>query len=187
MLAKWIEIRSPHRLIGAMAVGVALVCGLTPASAADASTSPEDRERFVSITRNMEKAPLKSNFEADREWALRWLTDAPDISVTVCSDPLGGLVQSDYSYEGEIVVQYIFSMAASVIEHPNTTNDPYAQQLAGVEGALTAYQSILTEEPEAKSTPLDKLLQAQTRGELPNFVRKALDSCSAKESETLSN
>jgi hypothetical protein len=127
MLAKWIEIRRARRLIGAMAVGVVLVCGLTPSLAADTRSSPEDHERFVSITRNMEKAPLKPNLKADREWALSWLTDAPDISVTVCADPLGGLVQSDYSYASEIVVQYMFSMAASVIEHPNATNDPYAQ------------------------------------------------------------
>ena len=187
MLAKWIEIRRSRRLIVATVVGVALVCGLMPASATDTRPAPEDRARFVSIARNLEEAPLKPNLKADREWALSWLTDAPDISVTVCADPLGGLVQSDYPYASEVVVQYMFSMAASIIEHPNTTNDPYAQQLAGVEGALTAYQSILAEKPEAKSTVLEGLLQTRTQGELPSFVRKAFDSCSAKEAETLSN
>ena len=34
------------------------------------------------------------------------------------------------------------SIAAFVIEHPETTNDPNAEQMAGVEGALNAYRSI---------------------------------------------
>jgi hypothetical protein len=186
MLSQRVELRSARLSMGALAVFLALVCGLAPASAAETNSSPEDRARFVSITRSIEEAPFKPSLKADREWALEWLTEAPDVSVTVCADPLGGLVQSNYPHASEIVVQYMFSMAASIIEHPGTTNDPYAQQLAGVEGALAAYQSILREKPEAKSPALDGLLQTRSRGELSDFVRKAFDSCSAKESETLS-
>ncbi|MDB5694028.1 MAG: hypothetical protein JWO81_3091 [Alphaproteobacteria bacterium] len=173
------EFRCARRLIGALALGVALVCGLTPASASDVRSSPEDRQRFVSVTRNLEQAPLKPDLKADREWALGWLTNAPDVAVTVC-DTLGGMVQSHYRYAGEILLQDMFSMAALVIEHPETANDPNAQQLAGVEGALNAYRSILRDKPEAKSSALDGLLQTQSRGELPDFIRKAWIRCFAK-------
>jgi hypothetical protein len=180
MLNQRIELRSARRLMGVLAVFLSVACGMAPASAAETNSSPEDRARFVSITRSMEEAPLKPSLKADREWALDWLTEAPDVSVTVCADPLGGLVQSNYSYASEIVVQYMFSMGASIIEHPDRKNDPYAQQLAGVESALIAYQAILREKPEARSPALDGLLQTRTRGELPGFVRKAFDNCSAK-------
>ncbi|MEA3036958.1 MAG: hypothetical protein QOH04_2735 [Sphingomonadales bacterium] len=175
-----IELRCGRRLIGALALGVALVGGLTPASASDVRSSPEDRQRFVAVTRNLEQAPLKPGAKADRAWALAWLTDAPDVAVTVCADTLGGVVRSRYPYAGEIVLQDTFSMAALVIEHPETANDPNAQQLAGVEGALNAYRSILREKPEAKSSALENLLQTRSRGELRDFIRKAWIRCSAK-------
>src|SRR3954462_7914489 len=156
--------------IGALVLGAALAWG-APGIASDTHSSPEDRARFVSITHSLEQAPLKPGAKADREWALAWLTEAPDISVTLCSEMLGGLVRSKYPYVGEVMLQDSFSMAAFMIEHPEAANDPNAQQLAGMEGALTVYRSILRDKPEARSKDLETLLQTQSRGELPDFVR----------------
>jgi hypothetical protein len=172
--------RCVPQVIGALALGLALVFGLTPAIAADAHSSPADRARFVSITRTLEDAPLLPSLQPDREWALQWLTEAPDVSVSICSASLGGVVQSKYPYAGKVLLQYMFSMAALVIEHPETAKDPNAQQLAGVEGALRTYRSVLRDKPEAKSPDLEALLATQTRGELPDFLRKASASCAAK-------
>jgi hypothetical protein len=172
--------RRARRWVDALALGVAFLFALTPASASDARSSPEDRQRFVSIARSMEQDPLKPGLKADREWALAWLTAAPDVSVTICADSLGGLLGSHYKYGGEILVQDMFSMGAFAIEHPDRANDPDAQQLAGVEGALKAYRSILRDKPEAKSPVLEDLIQTQSRGELPDFIRKASIRCSAK-------
>jgi hypothetical protein len=166
-------------LIGALVLGLALIGSSAPASATEA-TSPDNRERFISITKSLEEAPLKPSLKSDREWALAWLTNAPDVAVTVCAAPLGGLVQTNYRYGSEIVVQYMFSMASTIIEHPETANDPNAQQLAGVLGALNAYRSILRIEPEAKSTALDTLLATQSRGELSDFVQKEWIRCSTE-------
>jgi hypothetical protein len=174
------ESRWIRRLIGALALGVALACGLAPALASGAHSSPEDRQRFVSITRNLEQAPLNPALKPDREWALEWLTKAPDVTVAICAEPLPGVVESKYPYAGEILFQDMFSMGAFAIEHPEAANDPNAQQLAGVEGALNAYRSILRDKPDAKFPALETLLQTQSRGELPDFVRKALIRCSAK-------
>jgi hypothetical protein len=164
----------------ALALGATLVCAAAPASASEARSSPEDRRRFVSIAANLEQAPLKTGLTADREWALEWLTEAPDVTVTICPDALGGLVGSNYLYAGEIILQNSFAMAAFLIEHPEAANNMNAQQVAGVEGVLRAYRSILRDSPEAKSPALDRVAQTQSRGELPDFVRKAWRRCSKK-------
>ncbi|HEX4736142.1 MAG TPA: hypothetical protein VH331_01130 [Allosphingosinicella sp.] len=179
------EFLCARRLIGLLALGMVLLLGLMPASASGERSSPEDRQRFVSITRELEQAPLKPALKADRAWALEWLTNAPDVTANVCADKLGGLLQSKYPYAGEIVLQDTFSMAALQIEHPETAHDPNAQQLAGMEGALNAYRSILRDKPEAKSPALESLLQTQARGELPDYVGKAWIRCSAKSGEKL--
>jgi hypothetical protein len=171
-------------VIAALALGLALVCGLTPAAAADAASSPEDRQRFVSVTRNLERAPLDPALKADRAWALAWLSEAPDVTVTVCATAMGDMLKSNYPYSGEIALQNMFSIGVLVIERPETADDANAQQLAGMEGALNAYRSILRDKPDAKSAALDKLLRAQSQGELPEILRKALALCSAEEAES---
>jgi len=180
MSSSRIESRGPGRSIGALALVAALLCGATPSSAAEARSSPEDRQRFLSVAGNLEQAPLKLGLAADREWALAWLTNAPDVTVTLCPDALGGLVGSNYLYAGEIILQNSFSMGAFLIEHPEAANDLNAQQLVGVEGALKAYRSILRDAPDAKSPALERLVETQTRGQLPDFVRKAWRRCSKK-------
>ena len=172
--------RPARRMMWALALGVALAVGLTPASASNARSSPEDRQRLVSIARALEQAPFKPGAKADRKWALDWIVEAPDVSVTVCPDALAGIVASDYRFAAEIMFQDMFSMAAHAIEHPEAANDPNAQQLAGVEGALLAYRSILRDKPEAKWPALDGLLQTQSAGGLPDHIREALVRCAAK-------
>jgi hypothetical protein len=161
-----------------LALGLALISGLVPAMAQHAPSSPDDRARFVSITRALEEAPLQPNARADRAWALSWLTAAPDVSVNVCLSSLGGM-DENYRYAGEIVLQYTFTMAVLVIQHPETTNDPNAQQVAGVAGALRAYRAILRSKPDATSPGLDSLMEIESRGGLPEFIGGAA-SCSAR-------
>lgn len=166
-------------LIGMLALSLVLVFGLVPASAAHAQSSPDDRTRFVSITRKLEETPLQADGRADRAWALSWLTEAPDVSVTVCPNSLGGL-DEDYRYAGEITLQYVFAMAVLVIERPELADDQNAQQVAGVAGALRAYRAILGGEPGAKSPILDSLLAIEARGGLADFIQSGSASCSAE-------
>lgn len=166
-------------LIGMLALGLALMFGLGPAMAQDApSSSSDDRARFVSITRRLEAAPLQPDARADRAWALSWLTEAPDVSVNVCLGSLGGMDEG-YPYAGEVMLQYVFSMAVLVIEHPEMTNDPNAQQVAGVAGALRAYRAILGNKPDATSPALDSLMEIESQGGLPEFILGGSASCSA--------
>ena len=171
--------RGVRLVTGALALGLAWVGGLASATAADAQSSPEDRARFVSITRTLETAPLRPEAKADRAWALAWLTNAPDVSVNACLTTLGDM-EKDYPYGGEVLVQYVFEMGVLVLEHPEAASDANAQQLDGVEGALKVYRAILAAKPKARSPGLDALLDAQGQGQLPDVTRKNWASCQAK-------
>jgi len=158
-----------------------LVCAPPTFAQTSAVSSPEDRQRFVTVVQNLERAPLNPGLQSDRRWAIQWLTDAPDVSVTVCADPIGGVSEKGYVLTPEIVVQYMLGMAAFVIENPSKSNDPDALQLAGVESALNAYRSTRVTQPNDSSPKLDELLGMKSHGELPGFVRKAFLRCSAKD------
>ncbi len=157
-----------------------LIC-IAPATAqASELSSSEDRQRLVAIVHNLERTPLDPGLRGERSWAIQWLTDAPDITVIVCADPIGGVSKDGYQHFPEIVVQYSLAMAAYIIENPSKVTDPAAQQLAGVESALQAYRVMVAAEPGKTSKQLDKLLALQARSELQDFVKKAFASCTAK-------
>jgi hypothetical protein len=160
-----------------------LICATSTIAAAKARELPEDQKRFVSVVQNLEIVPLNPELQHDRAWAIQWLTDAPDISVNVCLDPIGGVAEKSYARGPNVVVQYMLAMAAFIIKNPDKQNDMDAQQLAGVESALRAYQSMRTAQPLASSPALEKLLEVQKRGELPGFVHEAYLRCLAKGSE----
>ena len=180
MTSERMSFKTAQRSIAGLMMLAALFGALSPACAQDASSSTADRARFVSITRELEKAPLDPSLKDDRTWALQWLTDAPDITVSVCPASLGGMVVNDYSHAPEILIPYVLAMAVGIIEHPEMAEDKVAQQIAGVESALAAYRAIIEQHPDAKWPALDGLLERQVRGELPIFASEAYESCMAK-------
>ncbi|MEO6214449.1 MAG: hypothetical protein ABIO86_00340 [Sphingomonas sp.] len=157
-----------------------LACAAPSFAQSDAQSSPEDRQRLVSIAHSLERAPLDPGLQEDRSWAITWLTDAPDVTVNLCPDAIPGVLEKDYAHNPEILVQYMVAMGAFIIENPGKSNDPDAQQPAGVESTLNAYRVMRTAQPDDKSPALEKLLGLQSKGELLDFVHKAFLRCRAK-------
>jgi len=146
--------------------------GIAQSAGGRGPSTPEERSRFVAIPHKLENDPLDRSLDGDRDWALRWLIAVPDVHVSLCSAVLGDFMkEKKYKYSGEIMRQLTFSAAPSTMEDPAGGNDPMAQHVAGVKGALTAYQSILTAKPEAHSKSLDALVQQQSNGKLEDTIR----------------
>jgi carboxypeptidase Q len=141
-------------------------------------STPEERARFVSIARKFEANPLDPSLAKDREWAILWLIQVPDIQTKLCAEVLGSAYKKEkYRHSSEIAAQLLLSGGVFVIENPDKAKDDKAQYLAAVEGVLKAYQSILREEPKATSTALNDLLQKQSQGSLTDFVHDSSKKC----------
>ena len=146
-------------------------------------STPEERQKAVQIARSLEAEPLQAGNKDMRQWLTLWLIEVPDVSISVCGEELGPVFhQSDRNknFANEIFGQSMFSSAAFVIEHPDKAKDAVALYTAGLEGSLTAYQSILKTHPDAKWPFLDDLIQRQTKGELSDYVKKATAKCRKK-------
>lgn len=142
-----------------------------------APSTPEERQRFLALTRKLEQTPLDRKLYPDKKWALQWIDEIPDINVTVCPTILGAdLATSEYKYAADIQYQVVFGNVAFLIEHPDKANDHVAQYAAGIESALKAYKSILRADPVV-SPALEKLLQTQSQGKLLDFVRESSRPC----------
>lgn len=134
-------------------------------------STPEERKRFVAIAHKMEEAPLDPSLRQDRDWALHWIIDIPDINVNPCAELLGDFMESRYPYRAEINGQVAFSMAAFMIEHPDKARDIVAVNTAALQGALKAYRSILRVEPTAQSRILETIADHENDGKLTEYVR----------------
>jgi hypothetical protein len=157
-------------------LAVFVVVAFANAAVPGASTA-EERQRFVTISHKLEQSPLQENLHADRDWAYKWISDVPDIAVDVCTSGLGAFTKQRYQYVNEISYQLVFSTATFMIEHPDKAKDFGSLHVAGVEGALKAYKSILKSKPEARSPALDDLVQKQQQGTFEDYVRDATKSC----------
>ena len=136
-------------------------------------STPEERQRFLTFAHKFEQAPLDKNLQSEKEWALMWLIQVPDVNVSICAAALGNFLKSKYKYSGEIIAEQTFASGVFVLEHPEKADDKLAQYVAAAEGALNAYKAILQIHPDAKSKDLDQLLEKQAQGQLAEFERQS--------------
>jgi carboxypeptidase Q len=148
-----------------------LFCLTVAAQSNRGPSTPEERATAVKSARLLETDPFSKDAKKVREWFLKWLIEVPDISVEICAgylSPLYGKKIKDN--EAELVTQMTFSSAAFIIENPDKANDNVAVNLAGLEGTLKMYESILKSKPNAKIDFLDQLIAKRDKGELRAYV-----------------
>ena len=145
-------------------------------------STPEERDTAVKAAHLLETDPFHKDAKKIRQWFTVWLIEVPDIHIELCGAYLGPVLGSNKNYSSEIFSQMMFSSAAYMIEHPDQANDQVAVNLAGLEGALKAYQSILKVKPKARWEFLDDLIARQDKGDLRAYVQEiAQNKCKAKE------
>ena len=135
-------------------------------------STPEERARARHIARLLEQDPLAKDAPANRQWLLNWMIEVPDIHFKSCGDLLRPNVGNQYRYSSEVNQQITFSAASFRLKHPNHLRDDTGAYIAGVEGALRAYESLLKSTPDAKLAFLDELLAKRDRGDLGDHVAK---------------
>jgi hypothetical protein len=149
------------------------LCVLAPQRAAAQGTStPEERARWVEITHKLESAPLDESVNKDGEAALNRLSNAHDIHVPLCPALLGEFNDAKYKYRHEITRQYMLASGAFIIANPDKAGDANAMNLAAVESTLKVYSAILQQRPDAKWKPFDDLLKKESQGKLDESLRK---------------
>jgi hypothetical protein len=170
------QLRTSVLSLFAMAMLVCSSLAVAQDAAKRGPSTADERKRFLEVTRKMAESPLDPSLSADRDWALHWLIAVPDINVDVCNAPFSDFMNSGYKYIPQIIGQLTFATAVFIIEHPDKVKDRGAQYVAGTEGAVHAYQSILKAKPDATAKELDDLLEKQKKGTLAAFVRVSCQS-----------
>lgn len=159
--------------------GLLLVAALSPVALATprgASTAKE-RVKFVRVARNLELKPLAFGAVQQRQWATEFIVRVPDLHLEICDGVISAPLQlANQNYNNQLSMQFVYSSAAFMIEHPKV-KDPVKIQTAGVEGTLKAYESILKVDKNARFEFLDGLMQQKQEGQLEHYVASVSHTC----------
>jgi hypothetical membrane protein len=170
-------------------IGLLLICVLqTHCTLGRGLSTPEERAKAISIARSLERDPLAKNAAANRQWLLNWIIEVPDIRFKSCAALLSPGVGNPYRYSAEVNQQIIFSAAAFKLQHPDHLRNDTGAYIAGVEGALRVYETVMKSVPDAKLAFLDDLITKRDRGELADHVAKlAQKKCKRPKTELILN
>jgi hypothetical protein len=174
------------RAIRTIVLAIFLIGSLTPRTAAAQTrgpSTPEERARAVKVAHELEEDPLAKDAKDRREWMIQWIVEIPDITVDVCFEYFGALPDPPKGHSAEITKQMVLSSAAFMVEHPDKAKDEQAVALAGLLGALKAYQAILKQDSASRWAHLDKLIQMREQGKLDEYVSETRRKCGRDQEE----
>jgi len=134
-------------------------------------STPEERAYAILLTRNLEQDPLSLDASAARAWLGTWWDEVPDVVVLPCN-VVDAPKHDPYPYGTELYEQITYSEGTFILQNPGTPTDWSAAFLAGVNGALRAYESIIKQKPSDTSAFLDDLRQQRDSGQLPNTISR---------------
>jgi hypothetical protein len=137
----------------------------------------DEAATLIQASKFLEEKPLDKDAKNIRGWAIKWVTETDKVNVKICSLLLSGL-NDKYKYNPEILAQYTIAMAAFKLSNPDKAKDEDAAQLAGIESALTSYQTMVKEQPKAKNAFLDELVAKRGEASWANYV--AEHNCKGK-------
>jgi Protein of unknown function (DUF998) len=151
-------------------------------------STAEERAKAINVARGLERNPLAKDAAANRQWLLNWIIEVPDIRFKSCVGLLSPGVGNSYRYSAEVNQQIIFSAAVFKLEHPDHLRNDTGAYVAGVEGALRAYEMLMKSAPDAQLAFLDDLVAKRDRGELADHVVKlAKENCKRPKTELILN
>ncbi|MFZ6843238.1 hypothetical protein [Undibacterium sp. RuTC16W] len=130
----------------------------------------EERTRVVKMAADSEKNPTQIQ-AANDEWLTNWVNDVPDLTLNraATEDWLARAAKQEIR---EIVkFQFMASVMSFQIQNPTLANKQSANDLAGMEGVLRAYETLLIQNLHHRSAKMDAALAARDKGELPIFLK----------------
>lgn len=133
-------------------------------------STPGERARVVKMAADSEKNPSQIH-AANGEWLKKWVNDVPDLILNraAVEDWLARAVKQEIR---EIInFQFVASVMSFQIQNPAMAEKQSANDLAGMEGVLQAYETLLIQNQHHRSAKMDVALAARNKGELPAFLK----------------
>ena len=147
---------------------------LAPAAATAGATArgpstPAERARVLQMAQEAQRDPQAVQ-QRDGAWLGAWIDAIPDLTFDASMpDDWLGTAPTPATREA-LRFQYLASVMAFQIEHPDQARRQGDRDLAGMQGVLRAYDTLLRQDKLNRSTKLDAALAARQQDRLPAFL-----------------
>lgn len=138
----------------------------------------EEGERVVKLAALADKDPLAVMSSADGRWFQKWTDDVPDYMFGPDKGVFwfhNGVAKGDLMR----VLRFHHTVSTAAFQLQKKIKDPMrneaddeAKTLAGVEGVLRAYESLVAKNPDNRVPAIDDLIAVRNKGGLAEFVKK---------------
>lgn len=164
-------------VVALLGLGLFVAAALAaPPTGARGPSTPEERNQVLILVELLETKPWTDEAANARVWLIAWLTEVPDITVELCIRPLG----SEKELKGvppELQIQQAFSQASFLIRNPDQKAASLAVYVAGVQGAIRAYDSMKAAGKVEALPAFENLKKLEASGELEKVVKKRIKQC----------
>ena len=146
-----------------------LVTSTAAIAASRGPSTPEERQKLVTLVAQLEAEPLSEQATKARQWLLAFLQAVPDITAKQCASLVGAPAERQ-GVPSDLLMQQLYSNAAYVVQHqvaPGTTEALHA----GLSGTLRAYQAMRAKDATPVHPRLEQLLEIERNGRLVEYVR----------------
>lgn len=169
------------RIWNRMASALMLAASLFSAGSALADRGPataEEKERVVKLAAAADKDPIAVMRSPDGRWFEKWSDEVPDYMFGPDAGVFwfhNGVAKADLAR----VLRFHHTVATAAFQVQKNITDPMkdssameAKTIAGVEGLLRAYESLVAKNPENRVPAIDDLIVVRDKGGLVDFVKK---------------
>lgn len=170
-----------RRIIQQICAFAVISCALAVSSLAHAGRGPstvEENARVVKLALASDIDPIATMSSADGRWFEKWADEVADYSF---GPDAGSSWFESGAAKGDLarVVRFHHTVSTAAYQVQHAMFDPLrkkedmeAKTLAGVEGLLRAYETLLVKRPENRSQALDEAIVLRDKGGLADFVKK---------------
>ncbi len=140
-------------------------------------STPDEHARVVALAAAADKDPLATMSSPDGRWFEKWADEIPDYMFGPDS---GAYWFMTTAAKGDLkrVLRFHHTVSTAAFQVQNKVTDPRktpadqdAKTLAGVEGLLRAYESLLAKNPDNRSPKVDEAIAIRNKGGLAAFVK----------------
>lgn len=165
-----------HKVLAAFAILAALSAPAFAQQGRGPST-PAEQARVIALAAAADKDPLAVMTSADGRWFEKWADEIPDYHF---GPDNGAYWFMTTAAKGELkrVLRFHHTVSTAAFQVKNQIADPRktpvqqeAKALAGVEGLLRAYESLVAKNPDNRSAKLDEAIAVRDKGGLAAFVK----------------
>ncbi|MEJ7808704.1 MAG: hypothetical protein WKG03_22635 [Telluria sp.] len=169
-----------YRLISKLFASIAILATLsTPALAQQGRgpSTPDEQARVVQLAAAADKDPLAVMTSPEGRWFEKWVEEIPDF---MFGPDHGAYWFMTTAAKGELkrVLRFHHTISTAAFQVQHKMADPRktpaeldAKTLAGVEGLLRAYETLLAKNPDNRSAKLDEAIAIRNKGGLAAFVK----------------